>query len=97
MCLVFFDGHGGNAGVKDSGCPATTANDDDCPATGAKESGCRATAAKDDDCQATGAEYSGCPATAAKDGDSNDGGCPATTANFPAMATAANSSAKDIG
>ena len=84
---MFLDGHDGKNGVKDTGYPATTAKDDDCPATGAKESGCSETAAKDNDCLATGAKNSGCPATAPKDGDSNDGGCLATTADCPARAT----------
>ena len=43
------------------------------------------------------AKNSGCPATAAKDSDFNDGGCPATTVNYPARATTADCSAKDIG
>ena len=84
---MFLDGHGDKNGVKDTGCPATTAKDDDCSATGTKESGCSETAAKDNDCLATGAKNSGCPATAPKDGDSNDGGCLATTADCPARAT----------
>jgi hypothetical protein len=52
LCLVFFDGHGGNTGVKDTGCPATTAKDNDCPATEVDKSGCPETAAKDNDCPA---------------------------------------------
>ena len=94
---MFLDGHDGKNGVKDTGYPATTAKDDDCPATGAKESGCSETAAKDNDCLATGAKNSGCLVTAAKDGDSNDSGCLATTTDCPAKATTADGSAKDIG
>ena len=88
---MFFDDHGGNTGIKNTGCPATTAKDNDCPATGAKESGCPETAANDNDCPTTGAKNSGAqplqPRTVTP---------MMVVANCLARDTTANCSAKDI-